>query len=209
MRLDDGKGGFPGVREVELDDRPFSVAAGDLDGDGDPDIVAVGGLRWLWVIRNEGRVQLAKPLRHEAVSFPSAVALGDIDGDGDLDLVCTALGEQGAVLDQVWLLRNEGNGSFAPAQSIPAGCEAETIAAGDFDGDGNLDLAVAGGLSDVVILHNGGGGAFTPAGRIEAGSGPTSLCAVDLDGDGRADLAVACSKSNRIKLLWGGKLLRP
>ena len=59
------------------------------------------------------------------------------------------------------------------------------------------------------MLRQKNGGAFEPAARLTAGSGPTSLCAADLDGDGKADLVVACSKSNAVKVLWGGALLRP
>jgi hypothetical protein len=133
----------------------------------------------------------------------------DLDQDGDLDLAGTALSAQGMVLETVWLLRNEGGGSFASAQSIAAGCEAEAIAAGDLDGDGKLDLAVAGGVSDVVILRNQGGGVFEAAGRLAGPAGPTSLSAADLDSDGRMDLTVAGSKSNEVKVLWGGSLPRP
>jgi hypothetical protein len=69
-----------------------------------------------------------------------------------------------------------------------------TIAVADFNGDGNLDLAVAGGgfsAGSVSILLGKGDGTFQPVMSFAAGLNPSSLAAADFNGDGTPDLAIA------------------
>ena len=64
--------------------------------------------------------------------------------------------------------------------------------AGDFNGDGRTDLAVANaGTNDVSVLLGHGDGTFQDQVRYAAGTGPAALVAGDFNGDGRTDLAVA------------------
>jgi VCBS repeat-containing protein len=76
------------------------------------------------------------------------------------------------------------------------------VAAGDLDGDGDLDLAVAKFFSNnVTILTNDGTGTFTATSTPTAGDGPFSVAADDLDGDGDLDLAVANRISDNVSVL--------
>jgi hypothetical protein len=122
-------------------------------------------------------------------SGASAVAVADFNGDGKLDLAVTYLDPQ----DVVSVLLGNGNGTFQAAQkSYPVGFDPWSMAVGDFNGDGHLDLAVANLLSDnVSVLLGKGDGTFQNTQSYAAGSYPDFVAVGDFNGDGHLDLAVA------------------
>jgi len=192
------------------------VQAGDLDGDGDLDLVwvsqpdALGNAGGVDVTRNLGRGVFAAA---DEAGFPDVgswtfVRLADVDGDGDLDLV---LSRPATTRVELLLLRNDGAAGFTQDDAaLPAitgavhGYVFGRVAAGDVDGDGDLDLLVP-VLADTtftqsmpnLLLLNAGDGTFAvdDTGRLPALPSPddATLCVVlaDLDGDGDLDLAVA------------------
>ena len=159
------------------------VAAGDLDGDGKPDLAISMGDRpaSLWKNLGEGRFA---PLPSR-LPKSEAIALGDLDGDGDLDLVVAEATRIG-----IWM--NDGTGAFTDAQAGLTSLESSALALGDLDGDGDLDLVVANwrGLPDQVFL-NGGDGDFTDSGQALGHGWGSRVHLGDLDGDGDLDLVVA------------------
>jgi hypothetical protein len=80
---------------------------------------------------------------------------------------------------------------------------AVSIAVGDFNGDGNTDLAVANQSGSVSILLGSGNGAFQAGGNYGTGSSPSSVVVGDFNGDGKADLAVANSGSANVSVFLG------
>lgn len=132
-------------------------------------------------------------------SQPSGVAAGDFDGDGDLDLAATVDNP-----DRVVLLANDGAGNYTLAGSVllPNSSSPGKLVAGDFDGNGTTDLAVA--LKDnaaIIILSNGGAMNFTATGTFGVGDEPRGLAIGDIDGDGDLDLAVANRDGNSASVL--------
>lgn len=131
--------------------------------------------------------------------FGCGVALVDLDGDGDDDIVCT-----GAVDDRLGFFRNDGTGHFVDVSAktgLGAITRASGIAAGDFDADGDLDLAVTRWLKATALLRNDGGFHFADVAAAAgiSGVGAGAGCAwADYDGDGWIDLAV----SNRAQTLY-------
>ena len=118
---------------------PWSVAAGDVDSDGDLDLVTANRYsNDVSVVPNDGAGGFGAARNYPAGSEPASVVLGDFDRDGKLD-IATA----NAAGNNVSILRGRGGGDFAPAENFAAGPGADSIAAGDFNGDGWLDLATA------------------------------------------------------------------
>ena len=154
-------------------------ATGDLDGDGDLDLVGVNYARdSVYVDFNDGTGRFPARLRVAVGAQPNSVVLGDVDNDGDLDFVVAGTG------GTVSIGFNEGTGWFAPVQSLVAGAGLRRAVLGDLDGDHDLDLATNNGR----VYRNDGTGTFslyltTPTGN--------DLVLADMDADGDLDLLVA------------------
>src|SRR5204863_51264 len=102
----------------------------------------------------------------------------------------------------VSVLLGTGGGSFGPKTDFAAGGPPYSVATGDLDGDGKLDLAVANGSSNTVsVLLGTGTDSFGPKTDFATGSAPVSVAIGDLDGDGKSDLAVANISSNTVSVL--------
>lgn len=99
--------------------------------------------------------------------------------------------------------------SFAPQLALPAGGAVEGIAVADFNGDGNLDLAVSnftaggGAPNSVAILLGNGRGAFGAPNRFEVGRGASRVLASDFNADGKVDLAVLNTNDGTVSILLG------
>lgn len=191
-----GHGAFNDVVQV-FQDTGSSSAVGDFNNDGKLDLTIDGAKILLGV--GDGTFTQA-PLA-AAGDGPVAVAVGDFNGDGNLDLaVCDNSG------NNVTILLGNGNGTFTPATGspIPVGNQPYAIVAGDFNNDGNLDLAVANyGDGTVSLLLGNGNGTFTQASGspYAVGNGPYQIAAADFNGDGKLDLAVANLGDGTVSIL--------
>ncbi len=200
-------GGFAGGTGVFTDashllpasaERDYGADAGDLDGDGDVDIVIAVNGGPSRVLFNEGAAGFVeRPGAFPTLTMEATdVRLIDADGDGDYDLMFSAN------FEPVRLFLNDGAGVFTLAAEILQGNDAYAykLAIGDADGDGDSDvfLSRAGQATPSrgqnVLLLNGGSGDFAvaPAGSVPA-KADDSLDATffDVDGDGDLDLFVA------------------
>jgi hypothetical protein len=138
------------------------------------------------------------------VTNPGNLITGDFNNDGiaDLATVSTSNG-QGSV--EVYL--GLGDGAFQPPAPIPVTGTPIAVAAGDFNGDGNIDLAVlcseVSGDDQVTLLMNEGGATFVPApGSYDTGTtGGVALVVADFDGKNGPDVAVASASSDPISVL--------
>lgn len=130
---------------------------------------------------------------------PDGAIVDDFDGDGMLDLA-VSFGNP----DRIELFRHEGVGVFTPAGTVllPNSSSPDQLIAGDFAGDGTIDLAVS--LKDsaaVAVLLNDGAMNFTHTATIPTADEPRGLAAGDLDGDGDLDLVVANAEGNSISIV--------
>jgi hypothetical protein len=178
-----------------------TIAIGDIDGDGVPDI-AVGNYDagTISVFRNLGFTgtinsnSFAAPVNFASPANPFGLALGDLDGDGQLDIVIGG----GIYSSTLGVLRNTstpGTVSFAPVVDFALPGWGNFVAVGDLDGDGKLDIAVVTQLGSYfsVFRNISTPGSFTTASlapRIDlpAGYNANGVAIGDLDGDGRPDV---------------------
>jgi len=194
--------GYPSGPDARLGDAsstagPRSVAAADLDGDGDLDLVSAntGGDDLAVFHQTSANFAAAPGLilgGPASTPSPTSVRAGDLDGDGRLDLLSTNAGANGLAL----FLQTSG-GSFSGAPSGVLG-DPLLIAPGaadlaDVDLDGDLDV-VAGGGDHLLVFRQIAPGAFT-AGAALGGPGvtdaPSTVLVADVDGDGDPDLVSA------------------
>ncbi|MEW6278092.1 MAG: FG-GAP-like repeat-containing protein, partial [Candidatus Eremiobacterota bacterium] len=189
----DGAGGFGAVT---LGARPLSVALADLNGDGRTDAaIANFNDSTVSVLLSDGaggfNAAAGSPLGLGAGAGPAAVASGDFNGDGRADLATANFSA-----NTVSVLLGAGTGAFAPATGspVPVGAGPQSLATGDLDGDGRLDLVTANSFSaNVTVLLGDGAGGFAPGpgSPLGLGTAPASVAVGDLNADGRSDLVTA------------------
>lgn len=177
--------------------RPISIAAGDLDSDGDVDLVVSNTYSdSVSVLFNEGNGAFASAVDYPVGSNPETVKLGDFDNDGDLDVATANL-----YSNNVSVLWNAGNGAFGAPINYPVGLAGETspqsVAVGDFDEDGSLDLVATeisfetSEYNSLVVFLNQGDGTFAPPVPYAIGiTGPHAVATADVDNDGDLDIVV-------------------
>lgn len=138
--------------------------------------------------------------------FPVGEAVGDFNGDGKLDVAIAGGGSTVYPDSGVAVSLGKGDGTFTQAAQSPIslGQSLSAIVAGDFNGDGKLDLAVTDETANTVsvLLGNGDGTFQTPL-TIAVGNAPDAVVAGDFNNDGKMDLAVANSSDNTVTLLLG------
>jgi trimeric autotransporter adhesin len=185
---------------------PTSLAVGDFNGDGIPDL-AISEFGVDIVLGNGDGTFKARLLAPGNLPYIEFIAVGDFNGDGKLDLAVAYCNDTFPTTQPgaVEILLGNGDGTFNLAAASPAtGNTPTAIATSDFNGDGNLDLAIPNGSSNTVtILLGNGNGTFTAAASPATGNSPSSLVVGDFNGDGKPDLAVTNALDNTVTILLG------
>jgi chitobiase/beta-hexosaminidase-like protein/VCBS repeat protein/List-Bact-rpt repeat protein/FG-GAP repeat protein len=201
-------------------DSPSSVAVGDFNGDGRPDL-AVANLysNNVSVLLNNGNGTFQAAVNYpvggcrgpeQPYSYPASVAAADITRDGLLDLVVANTG-----CATVSVLRGTGDGKFQLVGEFSAGIRPAFVVVADLNRDGKQDLAVANDFfsqgsefGNVSVLLGNGDGTFQNPVSFTTGSSSLSLTVGDFNGDQVLDLAVTnfgsyTPESNTVSVLLG------
>ena len=173
----------------------FSIALADFDHDGNTDIVVSNNGEYAGVLF--GNCDGTFQPRVNLVSAAGALAVANFHTGPDLAV--TEIGGSG-----VNVVLNNGSGSFQAAMNFQAGTTPESVAVGDFNGDGKQDMAVPNRSSnDVSVLLSKGNGAFQPAVNYAVEDRPQSVAVGDFNADGKLDFAVGSDATLAVGVLLG------
>jgi hypothetical protein len=203
--LGNGNGGFTAASGPAnlVGNFPFFLAVADFNGDHVADIAVVNGDdSSVSILLGKGDGTFTEPNPPNPVGTgATSIVAGDFNGDGKIDLAVANY-----ISDDVEVLLGKGDGTFTEAAGSPiaVGIYPFAITTGDFNDDGNTDLAVANsGDNTVTILQGAGDGTFTAAAGPPptVGDAPNDVVAADFNGDGAADLAVVNLSDNNLSIL--------
>jgi hypothetical protein len=184
---------------------PSHAAVGDFNGDGKLDLAVTNNFdRNIWILLGNGAGQFTLAGSPIPTRDSRTLGVADFNRDGKLDIAA-----ENYATNDVSILLGNGNGTFTEAlgSPIPVGTTPTSVAMGDFNGDGKLDLAVGNALSDnISILLGDGAGGFgaAPGSPIPVGVEPLgSVGVADFNGDHKLDFAVANFGSNNVSIMLG------
>jgi YD repeat-containing protein len=184
-----------------------SVVAADFDADGLPDLAVAGS--WsgscpednVSILLGNGDGSFRYSGNYPSARFAFSMIAADLNKDGRPDLVIgTSYGDP----QPLSVLINNGNGAFQHHVDYAVGAVPVSVAAGDFNGDGNLDLATANDNdNNVGVLLGVGDGSFQPHTDYAIGNDLSGITTADFNKDGFLDLATADCNDNTASILLG------
>src|SRR5689334_22674506 len=183
---------------------PSDIAAADFNGDGKLDLVEAdygatfdgflgdetagkAGGNVVSILLGNGDGTFQNRRTYPANIHPNSVAVADFDHDGKLDL---AVANDTTKKGSLSVLFGNGDGTFAAPIVYVTAIQARAVVAGDFNGDGTIDLAVAAELGNAVSILLGNGDGTFQTHQDLAAEGANLVSAADFNGDSKLDLVV-------------------
>jgi|GEM_PF-5873195 len=143
-----GQRRFELATSIEVHESPQRLAVADVDGDGDPDLLATAYVtNQVDLCLNDGHGNFTAPRTLPTGPHPFAIAVADVDADGRPDVLTTSTAAR-----SVSLLRNLGDGQFAAPVAFEVGTTPDGLAVADLDGDGEPDVITTNYADDTLTL---------------------------------------------------------
>jgi hypothetical protein len=182
--------------EYPMGGEPSRLTFGDVNHDGRVDVATANrSTDDMSVFLGIDGGGLNPETRYPTPIKPSAIAAGDFNNDGWDDLAVATQGRfnSSSELDDIVLFVAKGDGGFEAPVAVAAIHDPNAMVAGDFDADGNRDLAVGGrnGPCGIFVLRGQGDGSFLKEGPYATNCYVQDIAIGDVNADGREDLAVA------------------
>lgn len=185
--LGNGDGTFQAPVTSPVSALPFFVTVGDFNNDHKLD-VAIIDPPYVSVLLGNGDGTFQAPNDNESFPVSTAeIAVGDFNNDNKLDVV--AVGSSGSEAD-VGILLGNGNGTLQPSINTPLALFPDSVTTGDFNHDGNLDVAVGIRFSGATVLLGNGNATFQPGTYYPTDPGGGQILAADFNRDGKLDLLI-------------------
>lgn len=202
--LGHGDGTFGTPSNTAAGPFPFYLAAGDFNSDGKTDLAVTSlpasstGSGSVLVLLGNGDGTFAPAVSYPVGLAPATIVAADFNGDGKLDLA--ALDADTEIVNKLWVLLGNGDGTFKTAVSTATATSAGYLSYADLNHDGKLDALIADqNASDMAILMGNGDGTFQPPTLYLAAAQPVSVGVQPL-GDGNTALFLGDAASGRFAL---------
>ncbi|HEV8505747.1 MAG TPA: FG-GAP-like repeat-containing protein [Chitinophagaceae bacterium] len=198
---------FASKIDSAADNSPYSVAIGDLNGDGKPDLaIANNGSNNLTFYINSsspGNISFQPKINTSVGTNPYGVAIGDLDNDGKAEVAFTTQGSSSALA----AMKNTSSGgvlSFDPPVEYTSLPGPFTVSIGDLNGDDFPELVAASSGAGVLVIQNvstQGNLSFGSLWYLPAGNYPVCVSISDVNGDGNPDLVASNRFSNNVSVI--------
>jgi len=200
----DGTGAFAPRVDRQAGNLPTSVAIGDLNHDGRPDlVVADNGTSEINVLVNLGNRLFAAAVSYAVGGLPVTAAIGQLNDDNHPDVAT------GGNNTNVYVFPGNGAGGLGNWGNVPLAANPIAIAIADVTGDGKQDLVVAlYSLNRLAVIPGNGSGtngnpSFGTPVLYATGTSPVAFAVTDLSGDGWTDAAVANFATSNLSIYHG------
>jgi hypothetical protein len=191
---------------------PRSLVTGDFNHDGKNDLAVANygsgqgqSNGSISILLNNG-LGFSAPNNIAAGINPRSIVTADFNKDGNLDLaVLNYVSGSCCISTVTTVFLGDGAGNFTSGVTFAVGNDASALTVGDFNKDGNPDLAatLTTPFGAVAVLLGNGSGVFSPATNYTAGASATSIATGDFNGDGKPDLVTSNLNGFNISVLLG------
>ena len=190
---------------------PFTAALGDLNRDGDLDlVVTLPNANQVAVLLGKGDGTLQPPSYYDTGEGPQSVAIKDLDGKNGADLIVTNAGVPGTPANSMSVLMNSGTGTFLTHVEYATGIAPMGLITAHFTSSNTWDVAVTNSLDGaptnpgtVSIMMGNGDGTFQTHRDFTVGFQPQVIAAADLNHDSVTDLVIGNFNDKTVSVLMG------